>query len=136
MKLGFKLHLLCDFLVVSFLELLQLDLIGLLELFQFSVLILDSLLFKLDQFLLIINLLPHVTSLFVLVFLILQHVRLQIGLHLFHFFNLLLLLLEHVFGVLELFTFVAKLVDLCLQFIRFLLLDHLHVSFSYFFDFG
>ena len=70
LKLGFKLHLLCDFLVVSFLELFQLDLIGLLELFQLSVLILDSLLFKLDQFLLIINLLPHVTSLFVLVFLI------------------------------------------------------------------
>lgn len=136
MKFAFKLLLFLDFFFVLVSKLVQLDLVCLLQLLQLLILVLDRLLLLLDEFFLGRDLLTHVAPLLVLILLVLEHVRFQIGLHFAHLVNLSLLLGQHVLGVLQFVMLVAQLVDLSLQLVWLLLFDHLDVAIGDLLDLG
>ena len=72
------------------------------ELLQLTILVLDLLLLRLDEFLLAFDLVRHIITLLVLLILVCLHMGLQVLLDLFHFVNLILLVLEQLPGLLEL----------------------------------
>ena len=96
----------------------------------------DLLFLLLNLFPLVRNLLMHALSLLLLVGFVLLHVFLKITFQLFHIFDLDLLLLQLRLCLFQLLMFVPQSVNLSLEFVRLLLLNHTDVSCRDLLEFG
>ena len=118
------------------LQTLQLHLVRLFQFLQLLVLIFDLLFLLLDELFLPGNGLLHLALFLVLLIFVRLHVCFQVLFDLLDVINFLLLLAQHFSGLFELAVLVPELVDLGLELVGLLLLDHLDVASGDFSDLG
>lgn len=96
----------------------------------------DQKLFGLDLLLLSCNLVLELLTLGFLFLLDVNHLGLQVFLVLLHFRDLVLLIFKLLLSVIKLLFLIVQPVDLCLELVWFLFLNHLDVTLSYLLDLG